>query len=54
LAALPDGTIMGKNGATSAHICTLGTALKGVLLESTAIPEIRSQARDLAKKILSD
>ncbi|MEQ1603771.1 MAG: hypothetical protein ABL999_02790 [Pyrinomonadaceae bacterium] len=32
---------------------TLGTALKGVLRESTAIPEIRVQARDLALKLLS-
>jgi uncharacterized NAD(P)/FAD-binding protein YdhS len=31
---------------------TLGTALKGVLWESTAIPEIRIQARDLARKLV--
>jgi uncharacterized NAD(P)/FAD-binding protein YdhS len=33
---------------------TLGTALKGVLWESTAIPEIRVQARDLAQKLISE
>ncbi|HKP67778.1 MAG TPA: FAD/NAD(P)-binding protein [Pyrinomonadaceae bacterium] len=54
LDALPDGTILSQNGVTSDFLLTLGTALKGVLLESTAIPEIRKQARDLAKKILSD
>ena len=52
LDALPDGTIVGQNGVASDFLCTLGTAMKGVLLESTAIPEIRAQARDLAKKIL--
>ena len=34
-------------------IYTLGTALKGVLWESTAVPEIRSQAHVLATHLLS-
>jgi uncharacterized NAD(P)/FAD-binding protein YdhS len=53
LDALPDGRIIGKNGTASDVLQTLGTALKGVLWESTAIPEIRVQARDLAMNLLS-
>lgn len=54
LDALPDGTIIGKNGAGSQFLHTLGTPLKGILWESTAIPEIRKQARELADKLLSN
>lgn len=54
LDALPDGTIIGKNGAGSNFLHTLGTSLKGILWESTAIPEIRVQARDLAGILLSN
>jgi uncharacterized NAD(P)/FAD-binding protein YdhS len=35
-------------------IHTLGTALKGTLWETTAIPEIRTQARDLAERLLAN
>lgn len=52
--AAPDGRVVGKNGEPSDVVYTLGTALKGVLWESTAIPEIRTQARDLALKLLAD
>ena len=52
--ALPNGVVVGKNGDNSEVIYTLGTALKGILWESTAIPEIRSQARNLARTLLSE
>lgn len=51
--ATPDGRLIGHDGKPSESIYTLGTALKGVLWESTAIPEIRTQARDLAVKLLA-
>ncbi|MBX7056062.1 MAG: hypothetical protein K1X36_14000, partial [Pyrinomonadaceae bacterium] len=54
LDATPDGRVIGPDGRISEHIHTLGTALKGILWETTAIPEIRSQARSLALKLLSD
>ncbi|MBK6590142.1 MAG: FAD/NAD(P)-binding protein [Acidobacteria bacterium] len=50
--ATPDGRVIDKNDEPSKVVRTLGTALKGILWESTAIPEIRSQARDLALKLL--
>lgn len=53
LDALPNGVIIGKNGDASSIIYTLGTALKGVLWESTAVPEIRSQAHALSSHLLS-
>jgi uncharacterized NAD(P)/FAD-binding protein YdhS len=52
--ALPDGNVVGKTGSPSNVVWTLGTALKGILWESTAIPEIRSQARTLALRLLAD
>ena len=51
--ATPDGCVVGKTGRPSDVVLTLGTALKGILWESTAIPEIRTQARDLALKLLA-
>ena len=54
LDATPDGHLMGTDGQPSDLLYTLGTALKGVLWESTAIPEIRVQARDLAQKLISE
>jgi uncharacterized NAD(P)/FAD-binding protein YdhS len=53
LDALPNGVVVGKNGEASGMIYTLGTALKGILWESTAVPEIRSQAHGLASHLLS-
>ncbi len=52
--ATPDGHVIGKTNAPSKVVYTLGTALKGILWESTAIPEIRTQARTLALKLLAD
>ena len=52
--ASPDGRILNKHGEHSSVVFTLGTALKGILWESTAIPEIRSQARQLALNLLAD
>lgn len=46
LQAKPDGQI-------GPRLFTLGTALKGILWESTAIPEIRSQAQHLAARLLA-
>jgi uncharacterized NAD(P)/FAD-binding protein YdhS len=52
--ALPNGCVVGQNGEVTDVIYTLGTALKGTLWETTAIPEIRAQARQLAEILLSD
>jgi len=54
LDATPDGHLNSANGEQSELLYTLGTALKGVLWESTAIPEIRTQARDLARKLIAE
>jgi uncharacterized NAD(P)/FAD-binding protein YdhS len=53
LDATPDGRIIGSDGEPSDVLVTLGTALKGVLWESTAIPEIRTQAKALAARLLA-
>ncbi|MFL6467938.1 MAG: hypothetical protein ACJ72Z_08270, partial [Pyrinomonadaceae bacterium] len=54
LDAFPDGTIIDAEGQPSPLLFTLGTALKGTLWESTAIPEIRVQARNLANRLLEN
>ena len=51
--AAPDGRTINVNGTVSDVILTVGTALKGILWESTAMPEIRSQANKLALSLLN-
>jgi uncharacterized NAD(P)/FAD-binding protein YdhS len=51
--ALPDGRTIDASGAASDVILTAGTALKGVLWESTAMPEIRAQTHKLALSLLN-
>ncbi len=50
--ALAQGLEAAPDGALGSRLYTLGTALKGVLWESTAMPEIRAQAHDLAALLL--
>ena len=52
--ATPDGETIDANGKISGAILTVGTALKGVLWETTAMPEIRVQAKNLACRLLND
>jgi uncharacterized NAD(P)/FAD-binding protein YdhS len=52
--AAPDGRTIDKNGVTSDVIYTIGVALKGVLWESTAMPEIRAQAKQLAVRLIEE
>lgn len=54
LDATPEGVLLDSEGVPSPVLRTLGTALKGVLWESTAIPEIRQQAEALATRLLSE
>ena len=49
--ALPDGTLLDKNKKLMPEFYTIGNGLKGILFESTAIPEIRLQAYNLSKLI---
>lgn len=51
--ATPDGKIIDESGAVSEKVFTIGTALKGVLWESTAMPEIRAQANKFALALLN-
>ena len=50
--ATPNGQTINRNGQISEVLYTLGTALKGILWESTAMPEIRLQANKLAVSLL--
>lgn len=54
LDATTDGRLINADGAVNERLSTLGTALKGLLWETTAIPEIRVQARDLAARLVKD
>lgn len=50
--ALPSGEVLRYRGEPLGRIFTLGAPLKGVLWESSAIPEIRVQAAALAEKLI--
>ncbi|GMU00404.1 FAD/NAD(P)-binding protein [Corallococcus caeni] len=52
LATAGDGAVLDARGQPSAHLFTLGPPRRGDLWETTAVPEIRSQARDLADHLL--
>jgi uncharacterized NAD(P)/FAD-binding protein YdhS len=49
-----DGRVLSGAGEASAGLWTLGALRRGQLYESTAIPEIRAQAKDVATALLSD
>ncbi len=48
------GIVATRSGLVSANIYTLGPPLKGMLWESTAVPEIRLQAQSIASQIILD
>ena len=49
-----DGALVGANGEASNRLFSLGPPQKGVLWETTAVPEIRGQAANLARHLLED
>ena len=51
--ALPDGTIIHGDNTLSTKLFTTGSLLKGILWESTAVPELRIQAKSLAGELIS-
>lgn len=46
-----DGALVGEDGAPSALLYTVGPPRKGCVWETTAVPEIRVQVAELAKKL---
>jgi uncharacterized NAD(P)/FAD-binding protein YdhS len=46
------GALINYLGQTSTRLFTIGSPRKGTLLESTAVPELRVQAEELARKLL--
>lgn len=50
--ALPNGAVVGRDGEAAGVLWTLGPPLRGALWEVTAVPEIRVQARRLARILL--
>jgi uncharacterized NAD(P)/FAD-binding protein YdhS len=48
----PDGAVLRHRGGRVGWLFTLGAPLKGVLWETTAMPEIRAQAKAVAAKLL--
>lgn len=51
IAALPTGEVLRYNREPTGWLFTIGALLKGVLWESTAVPEIRVQAQALARRL---
>ncbi len=50
--AKPNGALIGRDGAVSEVLYTLGSTMRGVLWEVLAVPEIRVQAEKLAGLLL--
>lgn len=50
----PDGALIDRSGAPSRGLFTIGPPRKAALWETTAVPEIRSQAETLAKRLLAE
>jgi uncharacterized NAD(P)/FAD-binding protein YdhS len=50
--ATPGGEVLAYRGGPVGWLFTLGAPLKGVLWECTAVPEIRTQAKALASRLL--
>lgn len=48
------GRLVGADGTVQRGLWTLGSTRRGELYESTAVPEIRTQARDVAAALLAD
>lgn len=53
ISALPTGEVLRYRGGPMGWLFTLGAPLKGVLWETTAVPEIRVQAEALADRLLA-
>jgi len=49
-----NGAVRNVRGEPSAKVFTLGSSRKGSLMETTAVPEIRVQARELAQQIIRE
>lgn len=52
-AALPDGHLLDGNGRARSNLFAVGSLLRGALWESTAIPEIRKQAQNVANLLMA-
>ena len=48
--ATPLGHVIGRDGIAVGNLFAIGSLLKGVLYETTAVPEIRHQARNLGER----
>jgi trehalose-6-phosphate synthase/uncharacterized NAD(P)/FAD-binding protein YdhS len=52
LATAPNGALLNYLGNPSETIFTLGSVMRGMLFETTAVPELRVQAKELAEKLV--
>lgn len=50
----PDGRVITTEGMRKDNLFVIGSNLKGMLWESTAVPELREQAQKLAQHLLSE
>ena len=54
LEVAPDGALQSVSGDYSKSFYTLGSPRRGQLYETTAVPELRQQARQLARRLVDD
>ncbi len=54
IAVTPDFAVVNSRGEPSAYLFAIGPLLKGTLWETTAVPELRAQAHNVARALLAD
>ena len=52
--ALPNGVVLDTDAQPQPWLLAVGSLLKGVLWESTAVPELRTQAQEIAELIVNE
>jgi uncharacterized NAD(P)/FAD-binding protein YdhS len=54
LRSTPEGRIIDPEGKTNMDLFVMGSLLRGTLWETTAVPELRVQAKEIASLVLAD
>jgi uncharacterized NAD(P)/FAD-binding protein YdhS len=52
--ATADGAVLNSDLTPSDHLLTIGSTLRGLLWESTAVPELREQSSQMADRLIKE
>jgi uncharacterized NAD(P)/FAD-binding protein YdhS len=54
LAVAPNFAVIGRDGTVSSNLFAFGPLIRGTLWETTAVPELRSQAYQVSQTLLTN